>query len=133
MEFGDEIIKILNYLGEKIGVTIDWTSENVLPYVEELCVKYVTWEISTSTAWIGITIAALVIILIACIIFHILVKKDIVDEEIEFWAWIVFICAIILAFIIIGVQVFDIIECRTFPEKAIYDYIKVKIGSGTTR
>lgn len=33
MQVSDQIIEVLNYLGEKLGVTIDWTSENVLPYV----------------------------------------------------------------------------------------------------
>lgn len=129
MEFGDEVIKILDYLCEKIGVTIDWTSNNVLPHVETLCGKYVAWETNTSIAWIGVAIAALIIILITCLILHVLHNKDIVEEEAEFWAWIVFACAVIIVFIIIGVQIFDIIECQTFPEKAIYDYIKLKMNS----
>ena len=33
MQISDEIIKVLEYLCTKIGLTIDWTSSNVLPYV----------------------------------------------------------------------------------------------------
>lgn len=135
MEYGDEIIKVLDYLGEKIGVTIDWTNNNVLPYVETLCNKYVMWETNTSIAWIGIMIAVLMIILIACLIIHVQVKKsdDEDDEELEFWAWIIFAIAVIIAFIVIGVQVFDIVECQTFPEKVIYDYIKTNISINSKR
>ena len=52
MNFSDEVIKILNYLGEKFGIAIDWTNDNALPYLQELCDKFIKWEICTSTAWI---------------------------------------------------------------------------------
>ena len=48
MQISDEIIKVLEYLCTKIGLTIDWTSSNVLPYVEQLCGKFVKWEIGTN-------------------------------------------------------------------------------------
>lgn len=35
------IIEILNYLGEKFNIAIDWTSENVVPYIQELFNKFV--------------------------------------------------------------------------------------------
>lgn len=41
----DQVIKILEYMGEKIGVAIDWTQENVLPYAEDLIERFVTYNI----------------------------------------------------------------------------------------
>lgn len=41
----EEVIKILDALAEKFGLAIDWTSANVLPYLQQLCGKYVTYEI----------------------------------------------------------------------------------------
>lgn len=64
MQISDEIIKVLEYLCTKIGLTIDWTSSNVLPYVEQLCGKFVKWEMGTSFTWIGIAIIATIITLI---------------------------------------------------------------------
>ena len=32
----EEVIKILDNLGEKFGIAIDWTSENIAPYLTEL-------------------------------------------------------------------------------------------------
>ena len=32
----EEVIKILDNLGEKFGVAIDWTSENIAPYLTKL-------------------------------------------------------------------------------------------------
>lgn len=41
----DQVIKILEYMGEKIGVAIDWTQENVLPYAEDLVRRFITYNI----------------------------------------------------------------------------------------
>lgn len=41
----DQVIKILEYMGEKIGVAIDWTQENVLPYAEDLIKRFITYNI----------------------------------------------------------------------------------------
>ena len=108
----DEIIKVLDDLCKKFGIVIDWTSSNVIPYLEELCGKFIKWEIGTSIAWIVISI-------IVAILFLIFAKISDWDETMCLFMG----CVIFVAFIIIGFQIFDIIECYTFPEKAIYDYI----------
>lgn len=113
MQISDEIIKVLEYLCTKIGITIDWTSSNVLPYLEQLCEKFVKWEIGTSITWIGIAIITTIIALI----FSKVVDLDGFEKAI-FW------CVVCIAIAVIGYQVFDIVKCYTFPEKAIYDYIQ---------
>ena len=40
MNFSQEIINVLDYLCNKFGIAIDWTSENVIPYIEELCERF---------------------------------------------------------------------------------------------
>lgn len=52
IKMSEEIIKVLNALAEKFGLTIDWSSKNVIPYSEQLCHKYVNYEIATSIMWI---------------------------------------------------------------------------------
>ena len=113
MQVSDEIIKVLEYMCDKVGVTIDWTSNNVLPYIQQLGEKFIRWEIGTSIGWIALTVVSI-------IIAFLFVKFCDLDglEDIFFWL------TIIGAIIVIGFQVFDIIECYTFPEKAIYEYIQ---------
>lgn len=118
MQISDEVIKILEYLCSKIGITIDWTNNNVLPYVEQLCTKFIKWEIGTSTGWIVIALVSVIIGLI----FAKIVDMD-GFEKLIFW------CIVIVAILIIGAQSFDIIKCYTFPEKAIYDYIQPYLNS----
>ena len=55
----DDVIKILDALSEKIGLSIDWTSQNVVPYINQLCRKYVNYEIATSVIWIILGVCVL--------------------------------------------------------------------------
>ena len=61
MTVSSEIIEVLDYLGEKFGIAIDWTSNNVLPYLQALVDKFIKWEIFTSIVWIAI--AAFIIVM----------------------------------------------------------------------
>ena len=60
-----EIIKVLEYLGEKLGIAIDWTTENVLPYAEQLFKRYATLKITYASIGtvIGIALAVTAIVL----------------------------------------------------------------------
>ena len=46
----EKIIKILDHIGSKFGVAIDWTDKNVMPYLQELADKYINYELVTSIA-----------------------------------------------------------------------------------
>lgn len=113
MQISDEVINILEYLCQKIGFTIDWTSNNILPYLEQLCAKFIKWEIGTSITWIVLTLAV--------VLAGVWLQKITEGDEL---VNILLICIAVAAFIIIGKQIFDIVKCCTFPEKAVYDYIK---------
>lgn len=108
-----EIIKVLEYLSNKIGITIDWTNNNILPQVKQLCEKLVLWECNTSIAWIIIMVALTILALLLAIF---------VDwDKME---WVIFGVVVLFTIVVIGCQAFDIIECKVFPEKTIYDYIQ---------
>ena len=113
-----EVIKILDALAEKFGLAIDWTSANVLPYLQQLGGKYVTYEIATSTVWM--------IFGIGLLLFGNYIKskakrysEDVCDYD--FWMLLVSISIGIFAIgiIIIMWQAFDIVTCITLPEKLI--------------
>ena len=122
------IIEILNYLGEKFNIAIDWTSENVVPYIQELFNKFIQWEISTSIAWIIISIAVTTILWISFVISSYISRhtsgRCTADDVADILCIISCIVSVI-AIIVICFQIFDIVECKTFPEKALFDYIKM--------
>lgn len=122
MYISDEIIKILNYLCEKLGIVINWTDTNVIPYIELLCAKFIKWEIATSIVWIVI---GAILIVAGSLSLKRLMKYC--DEFGKVASLVIFILIIVIAFIVIIVQVFDIVECLTFPEKVIYEYIQTQL------
>ena len=47
-----EIINVLNYIGEKIGIAIDWTAENVWPQVLDILGRYRIFQIVGYSIWL---------------------------------------------------------------------------------
>ena len=41
----EEIIKVFDYIGDKLGIAIDYTQKNIQPYLEDLWHRYITYEI----------------------------------------------------------------------------------------
>jgi hypothetical protein len=134
MKFSQEIINVLDYLGEKFGIAIDWTSENVMPYLKDLGTRYISYEVFTSIAWM---VAIPAITLIIGIILSILHKKaKEVDWDDGYAAtvfaiifWLIFIAMSFASIFVVCTQVFDIIECYTLPEKVIFEYLQTLIES----
>ena len=127
MTVSSEIIEVLDYLGEKFGIAIDWTSNNVLPYLQTLADKFIKWEISTSIVWIIIA----VFVMVGMIVLINLKGVREINEETYGMLWIPIIVLIIVSFMVICIQIFDIIECNVFPEKALYDFIKVMLNQNS--
>ena len=124
----DEIIKVLDALAEKFGLVVDWTSSNILPYVQELAGKVVRWEIGTSIMWLVLGFI-LMFSLIPLIKFAKYAHKKYEEDINSDWDVAeVFIIIATIACVIIGTimsvsQVYDIITCYTFPEKILLDFI----------
>ena len=127
MTVSSEIIEVLDYLGEKFGIAIDWTSNNVLPYLQALVDKFIKWEISTSILWIAI--AAFIIVM--TITLNNLKGFREINEETYGMLWVPAGLLILGFFVVICVQIFDIIECNIFPEKVLYDFIKTMLNQNS--
>ena len=123
MVFSQEIINVLDYLCRKFGIAIDWTSENIMPLLKDLCERYIQYEVYTSIAW---CVAFASIVVIAGLIWFI---ANIIDKHSTSVSYIpetfrfIFFAALAIGVIIWMVQAFDIIECYTIPEKTILEYL----------
>lgn len=128
MTVSEQIIQVLDNLGEKFGLAIDWSSENILPYVNELMNKAVSYEL-----WMNIVSLALVtiIVIISWVVFcKTIKKKNFSWYDMNGLSWIGIVSVsfgITFSIIFIVVSLFSIptiIACLTFPEKVIFDMIK---------
>lgn len=125
----EEIIKVLDALCAKLGVAIDWTSENVVPYLMELAEKYIVYEIATSAA---IVLGCGVVSVIFGVIAYKAASKaseEFLDVEcLASWVAVTSIILTIafgIVFVInIFVQSFDIITALTLPELSIINFLK---------
>ena len=80
-----EIINVLNYLGEQFGIAIDWTSENVWPQVMDILGRYRLFELVSTGFWL---IMDVVMVFGAFLILKRMAKdymKIKADQEDNFW------------------------------------------------
>jgi len=143
MNVSDQIIAVINDLCEKLGIAIDWSAENILPKVEELCAKYISYEIWTSVAWIALWCGITILMwIIAGTLLHKERKQDEEDRwdfdsrAMPFVTVAMIVVAALASFItvcVVGTQIFDIVEAKVFPEKTIYEFVSSKLQSLNSR
>ena len=138
METSNKVVEVINVLCEKLGIAIDWTSENILPYLEQLGAHIVQYELWTSVFWIVFCLICALIFLAVALIASKYASKDNVDWDYDYVSpWVACVgyigCATFtIAFIIVlAVQAIDIIACLTCPEKVVLDYLLKMINSGS--
>lgn len=140
----EEIIKVFDYIGEKLGVAIDYTQKNIQPYLEDLWNRYITYEIVVNSLQFAISF----IITLICLYFVLRffkAKKKAYNGEIDSLFYqessnsyynYVELCdsGFIIAFlsfmliVIFGIltafQLTDLIELLIIPEKFILELVK---------
>ena len=125
----EEIIKVLDNLAERFGIAIDWTSQNVMPYLQDLMNRYVSYKMGMSIMWIvilGIILIVSLVVLVKCI-------KGFAEtfDELNAFGGISCMIGIIITGILILISIIElpnnietIIKAKTVPEILVYDYVK---------
>lgn len=118
MTMSTQIIEVLNDLCGKFGLAIDWSQENIIPYLQELASKYISWEIATSWMYI---ILGIVLILLGLTIMILEIKNKI---DLDGFGYFIFVGTLIGFGVLICIEALDILTCKYFPEKQIIEYIQ---------
>lgn len=129
MQISESIISVLNVLCEKFGIAVDWTNQNIIPYLTDLSSRICTYEIATSIIWI----LGIIVLVSGCTVYCKYSWKKTInwnayDMSIEQFHAI--LSAVLLFFvclggiIVIGIQVFDIAKAIWLPELIVVDYIQ---------
>lgn len=124
----EELVKALTELANKFGIVIDWTSQNALPYAQELMNRIVKFEIATSIMWlvIGLMFIGSAYWMIKLVKFFQQKNKK---EPYGVWdLWAGLAIGLTVLFPIIGVcvifqQVYDFIQCGILPEVIVLRYL----------
>lgn len=109
----------LQELAKQFGLALDWSNENIIPYLQDLAQRVITYEFRSSIFWIVIGVIFILIGIVAVILG---VRSG--EDEAMGFAAIIAICLWLAGIWIIGKQINDIILCGTLPEKILLNYIQ---------
>lgn len=126
MNTSEQIINVLNALCTKIGVSIDWTSTNVLPYLQTLCEQYAKYVMASSIFYI-VFMGIMLLIIGAGLLRYVYKKRNDIDWEFDVWQIFVLIFAgflVLIGLVVIWINVANIIKTIIIPEALITDYVK---------
>lgn len=119
MSFSENFINIMDAIGERLGIAIDWTNQNMMPYLEQLAQRIINYEISMSIFYIVV----FALMLIVGIKIFLKGKKIIHDDEFGIFPMVIGFCIMVGALVGIGTYATDIITAMTLPEKTIIEFI----------
>ena len=127
----EEIIKVIDELGKRFGIVIDWSNQNIIPYLQELLKRFICYRNITACAWIIISIAMAIS---GVVMFKFLNKwrksenydSDYYgdDETLAAVGYIFSICIIALGIGLIIGNILGITKNICMPEMVVYEYIK---------
>lgn len=134
----EEIIKVLDYIGDKLGIAIDWSSANVWPQVLNILGRYRVLKILLAS--IGI-ILELAIITVAVVLLIKSIQGYIANGKIwcvnyswgyepsafSVLAWIGSIVAFIVFFIFLCGDICDLLRWTIVPEVQYVEMLQLYI------
>ncbi len=127
----EEIIKVLDDLGKRLGMTIDWSNQNIIPYLQDLMSRYVKLQNGKAITWI---ILCLIVFIIGIVIIVELIKwkksEKFDDSYCSDDSFRFYMCLCLVIFVQITLTI--ILLCNLFglyqniftPELTMLEYIK---------
>ena len=122
MSVSNEIINVLNDLGSRFGIALDWSNQNVVPYIQDLIIRIARLEIANSI--IGIVSGILcLIITIWAINKTIKSYRDDCYGAWEGYLWLAMILGII-GIVALALGIDGLTQAIFLPELTAIEYVK---------
>lgn len=115
INFTKEMIEVLEYLFDKFGIVVDWSNNEIIPYVKELAGKIVAYKSGVAWLWIVVGAIALIVGVVGLIIA--------LNNGYDGWA-VISVLVGVVGIVLIICFAHTVIACKTFPEKVVLDYIQ---------
>lgn len=127
----EEIIKVLDELGKRFGIVIDWSNQNIVPYLQELLKRFICYQNITAGIWIIISVAIIIGGVIMLKFLNKWKKSDDYDssycsddDALAAVGYILSVCIIALGIGLIIGNILGITKNICMPEMVVYEYIK---------
>lgn len=122
-----EVSEVLNTLGEKFGLFVDWSQQNAQPYIEDLIQRVAQYKIATNIC--GLVILALIITASTIMIIRFCKMKSsgritVDNDEFEIGLMVVSAVCLIMGIIISIFVIQDIFKCYYIPEMVFIEELK---------
>lgn len=59
----NKVIEVIDHIGEKLGIAIDWTAENVWPQVMDVLDRYRIFQMVSNFLWIMLPLIVVIILI----------------------------------------------------------------------
>lgn len=126
----EEIIKVLDELGKRFGVIIDWSNQNIIPYLQELLKRFICYRNITACVWIIISIAMTISGVVMINFLNKWRKSENYDSDyyaddelLAICGYIFSICIIALGIGLMIGNILGIAKNICMPEMVVYEYI----------
>lgn len=123
-----EVSEVLNTLGEKFGLFVDWSQQNVQPYIEDLMQRVVQYNLAINICWLVVSTILFVIgtIFISRIIKQVRSADGIsIDEEpIAVATAVISFFGIVIGITMIPISIAHIFQCLYLPEMVFIEELK---------
>ena len=120
----NEIIKVLDHICDKFGIAIDWSSSNIIPYLQDLMVRITKYVTYTSIFWLVISILTIIISIYLSIKLVKWSKDTSYDDVITIGSAVITPIIVIIFFLVGATACQNLIEINTIPEKYIIEMIQ---------
>lgn len=127
----EEIIKVLDELGKRFGIALDWSNQNIMPYLQELMRRFICYRNVTACIWTIISIAMTITGAVTIKFLNKWRKSDNYDKSyssdddlIAAMGYIFSIGIIMLGVGLIIGNLLGIAKNICMPEMVVYEYIK---------
>lgn len=132
MNVNEQIIKILDELGESFGIAVDWSNKNVLLYIKEIGDKIVRYDLGKSIFQLifSLILSVSIVILFQKIYRTIKTEKKtiLMDYGSPSLLCAILVIVMIIIFILLLASIFDsicwIYQDIVFPEKTIIEFVQ---------
>jgi hypothetical protein len=85
MTFSEQFKEVVEVICDKIGIAIDWTQDNVIPYIMEVCKRYVTLNIIEEALFVLFGVILVIVGTILTVSLSKDAKRVYENDEDGFW------------------------------------------------
>ena len=124
----NEIIKVLDALAEKFGIIVDWSQQNIQPYLQDLMHRVIQYNLTTSVIWVIFYISIMAVCLFV-------IKKNnnkfrfdeygCIKGSFSSLIYVIVSYILLITFVILlPFEIENICQCVFLPEKIIINEIQ---------